>query len=164
MILTGTGILAHGMSTMLDKNKGSMTNRFDCAKEHVKNDTKTSVKMAVPVAALAGAAYIKHAKPATKMAQVIAKMPKVLGQGIGKFLKALKVNTVAEKVLKNPTKAGVVGLSIAAGFYAIDTLMTWANKKGKIDQKYEDAAKIESQTKNIVLEAYAKADKINYDV
>ena len=67
-------------------------------------------------------------------------------------------------MLKNPTKAGVVGLSIAAGFYAIDTLMTWANKKGKIDQKYEDAAKIESQTKNIVLEAYAKADKINYDV
>ena len=53
--------------------------------------------------------------------------------------------------MKNPAKYGAAGVIAAAGLYMLDKLFNYANKQGRIDQKYEDAAKIESSTKNVVL-------------
>ena len=152
---------AHMVTTMLDKNKGSMTNRFECAKEHAKNDMKMGFNLAVPMAVAGGAAYVKYAKPASKAAQVLTKGVAYLGKGLGKLTNKIAPN-FAEKVMKNPAKFGAAGLAVAGGLYVVNRLMNWSNKKGKIDQKYEDAAKIESQTKNIVLEQMAAAKKADY--
>jgi len=155
------GVTTHAVMTMCDKKKGSMTNRFECAKEHVKNDVKSGLKLAVPTAAVAGAAYIKYAKPASKAAQLMTKGLGTIGKCIGKVANKVAPK-FAKEIMKNPAKFGAIGLAVAAGGYALDTIFAWANKKGRIDQKYEDAAKIESQTKNIILESQlAKANAAN---
>lgn len=150
MLLVPSGVTTHAVLTMCDKKKGSMTNRFECAKEHLKNDMKSGLKLAVPAAAVAGAAYVKYAKPASKAQQVMTKGLGTIGKALGKVTNKVAPK-FAEKIMKNLAKYGAIGLAVAAGVYALDTISSWSNKKGRIDQKYEDAAKIESQTKNVVL-------------
>lgn len=122
--------------TMVDKTKGSLTNRAECAKEHFVNNFSTSLKASALTAGTVGTAVLapKFAtKVATKTGGLLAKLP---------FLK---------NVIKNPTKAGKIGILAAVGLGLYNILAKGIYKAGQIDQKYTDAAAIESQTKNIVL-------------
>lgn len=123
--------------TMVDKSKGSFTNRAECAKEHFKNNLAMNTKVAV----LAGGSVLAVAakpklvtKVATKIGELLAKVP------------------LFKKVISNPTKAGKIGLVAAVGLSLLHVIQKHTYKAGQIDQKYTDAAKIESQTKNIILE------------
>ncbi len=128
----------------VDSSKGSLTNRFECAKEHAKNNVVASLKLGTAAAA---GTYVAIAKPsfATKFA-------KTVGKGLGKLLSKLGASKVAAKILKNPTKAGAAGLIAAGALWAVNTLSKHCYKAGQIDQKYTDAAAIESTTKNVILD------------
>lgn len=130
--------------TMVDSSKGSLTNRFECAKEHAKNNVVCALKLGT---ASAAGTYVAIAKPsfATKFA-------KTVGNGIGKLLSKLGSSKTAAKILKNPTKAGAAGLLAAGGLWVLNTVAKHCYKSGQIDQKYTDAAAIESTTKNVILE------------
>lgn len=123
--------------TMVDKSKGSFTNRTQCAKEHFKNNLAMNTKVAV----LAGGSVLAVAtKPklvttvAAKIGQLAAKVP------------------LLKNIITNPTRAGKIGLAAAVGLSLLHVIQKHTYKAGQIDQKYTDAAKIESQTKNIILE------------
>ncbi len=141
----------HLVTTMLNPSKGSMTNRAQCAKEHMKNDMKTGFKLWAVGGAGAGAVYaVKHS---AKAAQVAKSGATYLGKGLGKLATKLGASKFGAKILANAPKAGVAAVAIAAGVYVLDTIIGYATKAGKIDQKYEDAAKIEELMKNVVLVA-----------
>lgn len=141
----------HAAVTMLDASKGSLTNRAQCAKEHFKNDVQTGLKVATMGAGTVGVAYaVKHSPKAAKAAKTGATY---LGKGIGKLATKLGASKFGAKILANAPKAGVAAVAIAAGAYVLDALLNHANKAGRINQKYEDAAKIEGTTKNVVLDA-----------
>jgi len=151
----GMGVASgRAVTTLFDKKKGSFTNRTECAAEHMKNDTNFALKTAVVGGA---AAYTAIKKP-----KFVLNIAKELGSAVGKFADKLSntkiakhiapaLQKIAEKVGKNPTKAGVIGMVALAGLYLLNTVEKHDYKQGRIDQKYEDAAKIESQTKNVVL-------------
>ncbi len=137
----------HASSILLDSKKGSFTNRLDCAKETWKNDAKLMLTTVAPTAAVATAAVLKPSI-LTKAAQYVGKgLTKVLG----KLGPKITANGLVQKILKNPTKAGGIGLIAAGALYVIDALTKHSYKAGQIDQKYTDAAAIESQTKRVVL-------------
>lgn len=160
MIIAGTS--AHAVQTLLDSKKGSLTNRLDCAKEHAKNDIKTGVQIGLPTVAVAGAAIAKPSllsKLAVATGGALGKFASILGKCIKKI--APKAGAKASSALakaagflgKNAYKAGVVGLVAAGALYVLNKVVNHAEQKGRIDQKYEDAAAIECHTKNIVLQA-----------
>lgn len=123
--------------TMVDKSKGSFTNRAQCAKEHLVNNVGTTFKASALLAGTGGAIALAPkmaTKVAAKTGSLLAKLP---------FLK---------NVIKNPTRAGKIGILTAVGLGLYNILAKGIYKAGQIDQKYTDAAAIESQTKNIVLE------------
>ncbi len=129
--------------TMFDSTKGSMTNRFECAKEHFKNNLSL-----IPATTITGAAAgvaIAAPKFATKVGA------KATGL-VAKALKAVGAKGWAAKLMKNPGKYGLIGLGVAAGLWLVNSIQKHAYKSGQIDQKYTDAAAIESTTKNIVLD------------
>ena len=159
---------AHYLSTLADTKKGSLTNRSQAAKEHFKNDLKTGLAIAVPVAATGVVVGTgKAGILATKTGSVMAKVYKYVGKALNKLgatkllhkSKLGKFSTkvanlakdVANTISKNPKKYGAIGLAVAGALYLTKVLTKYSNKAGRIDQKYEDAAKIESQTKNVVL-------------
>ena len=160
MLVTGT--TAHAVQTLLDSKKGSLTNRMDCAKEHVKNDLKTGVQIGVPAA---GVAVVALKKPgllktlALKTGSMAATVVSALGKGVAKI--APKAGAKASTALanaagflgKNAYKAGAIGLIAAGGLYVLNKLLNHAETKGKIDQKYNDTGAIENATKNLVLNA-----------
>lgn len=158
-LVSGTGsIAAHGVATLLDSRKGSLTNRAECAKEHFKNDINTAVKLGVPVA---GIAYVAVKKPGL-LTKIFVKGAKEVGKLFAKFGKKLTnkkgfsligkgLSKAAAFIAKHPVSTGVGGAIAAAGIYLLNTVAKYANKEGRIEQKYEDAAKIESSTKNLVL-------------
>ena len=140
----------HAAAIMLDRSKGSMTNRAQCAKEHFKNDMKTGLKIGTVGAGAVGVAY------AAKHSPKVAKAVTYGGKAIGHIAKKVGAKDFATKLLKNPLgqkRLGALAVGIAAGAYVLDTLFNYANKAGRINQKYEDAAKIEGTTKNVVLDA-----------
>lgn len=123
--------------TMVDKSKGSFTNRAECAKEHFKNNLAMNTKIAI----LGGGSVLAAAtkpklvtKVATKLGELVSKLPGL------------------KNVISNPAKVGKYGLAAAIGLGLVHVIQKHTYKAGQIDQKYTDAAKIESQTKNIVLE------------
>lgn len=141
----------HSVVSLLDTKKGSLTNRAECAKEHFKNDLNLTVKTALGGAAVAGVIY----KP-----NIAVNIASTIGSGIvkaGKYIAnklpklGLKDSKFLKDLAKNPTKLGVAGLVIAGGLFVVDTIAKYANKSGRIDQKYEDTAKIEGSTKNVIL-------------
>lgn len=155
MIIYGMG---HAMRTMADKNKGSLTNRYQCAQEHFKNDLNLTLKEYAAATAAGGAVFATAAKNGTKAAKFVETVfTKPVGMliktGMSKLAKATGASPeVLTKFTKlNPAKLGAAGIFVAAGLSIIGALISHANKRGKIDQKYDDAAKIESQTKNVVL-------------
>ncbi len=156
---------AHYLSTLADSKKGSLTNRHQAAKEHFKNDLVLGTTIGIPaVAAGVVAATGKAGVVATKSGSVLSKTYSYLSKAlatlgktkIGKFLKldgaANCFKNIASEIGKNPKKYGAIGLAVFGGLYLINRTAKYCNKAGRIDQKYEDAAKIESQTKNVVLE------------
>lgn len=122
----------------VDGTKGSMTNRTQCAKEHFKNNAKFYLGTTALSAGITAVAV----KPtiATKLAT-----------GIGKLAKAVGLDKMATAIAKNPKKFGALGVGIAAVLGFTSIVQSHAYKAGQIDQKYTDAAAIESQTKNVVL-------------
>jgi hypothetical protein len=68
------------------------------------------------------------------------------------LLDNLAGSNIVEKFLKNPTKAGATVIGTTLGLNLLYAIYKFANNKGKIDQKYDDAAKIESTTKNVILD------------
>lgn len=124
--------------TFVDGTKGSMTNRAECAKEHFKNNFKYNLQASA--LGVAGAAVALKPSIATKLAT-----------GVSKLAGAVGLNKVAAAIAKNPKKFGLLGLG-AAGVIALTSIVqSHAYKSGQIDQKYTDAAAIETQTKNVVL-------------
>lgn len=140
-------------STLTDKSKGSLNNRVNCVAEHMKNDIKTGVPITVAGAA---AGLVAYKKPGFAV-----KIAKYIGQGIGKagkfisekLFKGRGLGTgLLNKILKNPTKAGAIGLLAAGGAWVLNKLLKHSYNAGQIDQKYTDAAILEGQSKNIILE------------
>lgn len=144
----------HAAVTMLDASKGSLINRAQCAKEHFKNDVQTGLKVATVGAGTVGISYA--AKHSSKVAKAVTYGATTIGKAIGHIAKKLGATEFATKLLKNPLgqkRLGIMAVGITAGAYVLDTLLNHANKAGRINQKYEDAAKIEGTTKNVVLDA-----------
>lgn len=147
------GVAARTIPTLLDSKKGSLTNRVDCAKEHIVNDSKAVLETAIPAA---GVGIVAMKKP-----ELLTQVANVVGKSIGKAGKWLAAKMpkggfgtgLLNKVLKNPAKAGGIGLAIAGGLYLINRLCNHARNEGKIEQKYNDTGAIENATKNLVLNA-----------
>lgn len=122
--------------TMVDKSKGSFTNRAQCAKEQFVNNLKmgaqASLIAGVPTATVLFAPKAST-KIATKTGELLAKLPGL------------------KNIIKNPTKAGKIGILTALGIGLYNVVANGIYKAGQIDQKYTDSAKIESQTKNVIL-------------
>lgn len=150
-------VLGHAISTMTDSNKGSLTNRAQCAKEHFKNDVTLGVKIGGTAGLAAAGIYAakKSPKTLTAIKDVLVPIGKVIGKIAAKLGFKNFANVSSNKL--KAAKSGAIGIGITGGLYLLNAIVTHANKRGKIDQKYEDAAKIESQTKNIVLEDAVKA-------
>lgn len=149
--------IPHYVQTLTDTNKGSLTNRHQAAKEHFKNDLKFGYSIAIPTAAVTVAAMARPGlitKVATKSGTMAAKVLDKIATILPKKVTSLKdgITKLANTIMKNPKKAGLIGLGIVGVSYLLNRGAKYANKAGRIDQKYEDAAKIESQTKNVVLE------------
>lgn len=140
-------------SSLCDKNKGSLTNRIDCTAEKVKNDASLGLKLGVPVGVGLVANKVKPGilgKVGTKCAEYLGKVAAKLA---AKFPKAGLLTKVTTAISKNPMKYGIIGLVAGTGLYALNALLDHANKDGKIDQKYNDAAALENMSKNVVLNA-----------
>lgn len=143
-----SAIAAHGAATLFDKNKGSLTNRYENAKEHLKNDLIFGANAgAVVIAAKA----LKTTKAGKMVATGAGKLVGMVLNGASKLINKCS-SSLGKKILKNPTKAGVIGIAAALYLNGLYAFYKFANNKGKIDQKYEDAAKIETTTKNVVLD------------
>ena len=152
------GVAANTIPTLIDSKKGSLTNRVDCAAEKIKNDTSATLKLAVPTAAVAGAAIAKPgllSKVGMKAAKYLGKGAKALGKLFKNPSNALtkSISKVLTTIQKNPVKYGKIGLAAAAVFYALNTIQKHAYNEGKIEQKYNDTGAIENATKNLVLNA-----------
>ncbi len=141
----------HAGAIMLDRSKGSMTNRAQCAKEHFKNDMKTGLKLWAVGGAGVGTVYAVG--NSAKAAKAVKTGATCLGKALGQLATKLGASKFGAKILAHAPKAGVTAIAIAAGAYVLDTIVSYANKAGRIDQKYEDSAKIEETTKNVVLDA-----------
>lgn len=143
----------HYLSTLADNKKGSLTNRHQAGVEHFKNDFKTGVLLTAPAIGLV------VAKETGTLGKIAQGAGKVIFKGVELFAKSVQKSKLgktlliaAEKIGKNPKKAGAIGLAIAGGLYLSKVISRFSYNSGRIDQKYEDAAKIESQTKNVVLD------------
>ena len=153
--------LASPAYTMFDSTKGSMTNRYQCAKEHFKNNLEYGLKGACLGAATAGVSYAAIKNP-TKVNNLAAK--------IGKFFTKNKLTKlpkgaiekridpkIVDKLLKpSYLKKGKAALLLGGialfGGALVHLIAKSSYKSGQIDQKYKKKKKIESQTKNVILE------------
>lgn len=155
--------------TMFDSTKGSMTNRYQCAKEHFKNNLNYGLKGAALGAATGGVAYAAYKNPgavtklATKVGKLLSKKAKFkLPDGaIGKIIDPKIYDKLMQpKYLKKGKAALVLGGVALVGTALLHLVSKFNYKKGQIDQKYTDAAKIESQTKNVILESKLAAQDV----
>ncbi|MBQ8459128.1 hypothetical protein IJ541_03380 [bacterium] len=154
--------LTRTVATLLDSKKGSLTNRAQCAKEHMNNDLNLGLKLSVPAAA--GVVAVCKPDLATKLA---AKAGNYITYGVKEAVKLFSKGGAKGQIAKaigymakHPTRTGVAGLALTAGLWVLNSIVNHANKNGRINQKYEDAARIESQTKNVVLENPAYKNQV----
>lgn len=157
--MLGIGTI-HYFATLCDSKKGSMTNRNQCAIEHFKNDVKYGYLAAAPIAA--GVAGCKTPQITRNIGNAFGKSIVKIADTVAKLAKSDKVTKYVEKIAKHPTVLGLGALGALGLATTVGALVKHANNKGRIDQKYEDAAKIESQTKNVVLEMEKKFSQPNY--
>ena len=137
-------LMCNGVAPYFDSTKGSLTNRYQCSKEHIKNDLVTTAKSTLTLTAGGAAAVGTLASKNTILgAKAFTK--------VGKLLQKIGVAN-----LTNVAKAGKYGILGLIGAATVGTLSYLISKniykKGQIDQKYTDSAKIESTTKNVILE------------
>lgn len=139
-------LLASPAFAMVDGSKGSMTNRAECATEHFKNNVKGTLFAGAVAATTVGVTTAASKKPL-----LLAKMIRPIGKGIAKIANKLNLTNVATAAKKHPVVAGAIALGTVAAAAINLVEKSFVYKAGQIDQKYTDAAKIESQTKNVVL-------------
>ncbi len=137
---------ASPVAAMVDGTKGSLTNRAECAKEHFKNNLRANLTYGA-IGGIAGAAI---AMPSTTN-KVATKVGNVFGKVLGKMGSKIANSKTAQAIIKNPAKAGKLAFLAVGLGYLYSTMQKHAYKAGQIDQKYTDAAAIESQTKRVVL-------------
>lgn len=137
---------ASPVAAMVDGTKGSFTNRAECAKEHFKNNFKANLNYGL-IGATAGTA-IAFPKATNKIA---TKVGTAFGKVLGKMGSKIANSKIAQSIIKNPAKAGKLAFVAVGLGYLMNTIQQHAYKAGQIDQKYTDAAAIETQTKRIVL-------------
>ena len=118
--------------------KGDIANRIQCAAEQTKNATVTGIQAGAVIGATTALGYI--AKKCPKVAEF-------LGKGIGKALELLPGKTKIISAVKNASPktlapaAALLSYVLSKGIY----------QTGQIDQKYTDAAKVESREKGYLL-------------
>jgi hypothetical protein len=150
-------------TTFADPTKGSFTNKTQCAKEHIKNDMSAALALSVPTAVAVGAVVKPNLtkKAAKYVGSAFSNATNTLAKWLnktetlkdGKIVKTL--GRIGDFAAKHAKAAGIVGMvAVGAGVVA-NILINHAFKEGQIDQKYTDAAKIESRSKNIILEQEA---------
>lgn len=133
---------------LIDGTKGSMKNRAECAKEHLKNNIATTAKSTVLTTGVGFGSYYA-AKHPTRVLDCASKL--------GKGLEKLANKTPLSKYLKdvNTMKLGKIGLATLVfttiTSIATDILAKHYFKSGQIDQKYTDVAKLENASKNPLL-------------
>lgn len=146
-----TGVVTAHAAQKLVTTKGSVNNRVNCAAEHVKNDVRTGLPLALAGGAVGIVTY--------KRPDLLTKTATALGKTVGSFGKLLANKVfkkgfgtgLLNKIIANPTKAGAAGLIAAGGLWVINKLCKGSYNAGQIDQKYADAAKLEG-TKNVILD------------
>ncbi len=154
----------HAAQTMNANDKGSLVNRTKCAGEHLKNDLKTGLKVGLVSTLTAGAGMAAYHSPAAcvkvtgKAGQGVATIGKWLGKlNLGKtFAKAANnLEKFGGKIMEKAPKYGKFAVLAGIGVLAMSAFTRIAKKQGynegKIDQKYEDNAKIEKMTGSIVV-------------
>lgn len=153
--IAGVGTLGLGgrvINTLADKKKGDISNKLNCLSDHIQNDSQAGLALGVPTGIVAGTAI---AKPSvlTKLANATGKVIGKLGTFIQKHItkSGLTENGFLTKILKNPTKAGAIGLIGAGVAYALNVITKHSEKAGRIDQLYEDKAKLEAASKTTLL-------------
>ena len=130
------------LTTLFDSRKGNMGNRVECATEKYKERLKATAPLFVASAATGVAIGVKP--------DLAVKTAKAVGTGIskliGKLPETLKNSKVLTTVAKNPITAGAV----AIGMGVLGIITHISNKlsytEGRIDQKYEDKAKLQGLT------------------
>lgn len=135
--------------TLVDSKKGSLTNRIDCLAEKTKNDVNLGLKLGIPAAVI----FANHKLRPGALTKDGAKAAQYLGKVAAKLAAKFPKVGILSKIATNPVKYGKIGLLVGAGAYVLNALLGHANKDGKIDQKYNDAAALENIGKNVVLEA-----------
>ena len=123
------------ISAMVSKDKGDLSNRKECAVEHMKNNFKYNTANLLVMGGGAYTSYKVLKSPAfyNKALSVVNKITEKIATKAPKF---------AEKLSKLPGKGKVLGLIAAPVVLAVGYLTAKGTyEMGKIDQKYEDLAR-----------------------
>lgn len=137
-------------TALLDPNKGSINNKFNCVGEHIKNNAVSYLQAGLVGGSAAGVTYAAYKSP--KTAQVITKGLKGVQTLMSKNKYTSKVAGFITKALSKFSttgKIGVIAAALALPVLAyIDHKHTY--KAGQIDQKYTDKAQVASQLDNFI--------------
>lgn len=140
-----TQMLSPVISPLVSKDKGDVSNRFNCAGSQLANNAKVVLADTVVLGGVASCA--KAVQKDKKFAKAMAKCT----QSFANFLNKHGFNGIGSKLKRIPIKtkalAPIVALaSLAVGYITSNGLY----KMGQIDQKYTDKAKIEAHQKQII--------------
>lgn len=129
------------IGSLVSKDKGDLSNRTECAVEHMKNNFKYNTANALVMGGGAYAGYKILTKPS-----LYRKSLRFINKVTNKIAK--KAPKVAEKLTKLPGRAKVIGMIALPVLAAVGYLATKGTyEMGKIDQKYEDLARKKQSVK-----------------
>lgn len=133
------------ISPLVSKDKGDLSNRFNCAGTQLWNNAKT---LAQDVVVLGGvAAGAKAVQNNTKFAKTMAKGT----HSFANFLNKHGLKEIGSKLKRMPTKFKALAPIVALGTLAVNYITCKGlYKMGQIDQKYTDRATIEQHQKQII--------------
>ena len=145
--MTSFGVQCVGtpmLTPYYSNEKGDIANRIQCAAEQTKNAAVTGIQAGAVIGATTALGYI--AKKCPKVAEF-------LGKGIGKALEWLPVKNKIISAVKNASPKTKVAAAILAPAAALLSYVLGKGiyQTGQIDQKYTDAAKVESREKGYLL-------------
>ena len=138
------------VTPLVDPNKGSITNRLDCAGEQFKNHTINLLQGTAVAGTAAGVTYAAYKNE--KVANGVIKGLKAVRNVMNKNKYTGKVAGWITKALSSMPKAGKIGVIAAAIALPVLSYIDHKDsyKAGQIDQKYTDKAAVQSQLDNIV--------------
>ncbi len=137
------------IGSLVSSDKGDLSNRTECAVEHMKNNFKYNAANTLIMGGGIYAGYKVLTKPS-----LYKKALKFINKVTEKIAK--KAPQAAEKLAKLPGKAKVIGMIALPVLAAVGYLATKGTyEMGKIDQKYEDLAR----KKQAVKEFYENGGK-----